>query len=70
MPAKGCFGANLAMDDERPLMAGSSPSTLTFQCRVKTWEQPLGACSYTPGPDPLLTSGVAGSGRRNPWKIL
>jgi hypothetical protein len=36
----------------RLLLAESSPSTRTFQCPVKTPEQPLGARSSTPGPDP------------------
>ena len=38
-----------------PLRAGSSPSTLTLQCRRKAVEQPLGSCSSTPGPDPKRT---------------
>ena len=33
-----------------PVVAGSSPSTLIFQCRVKAREQLLGSSSSTPGP--------------------
>ena len=35
------------------LLAGSSPSTSTFQCRATAPEQPLGSPSPTPGPRPV-----------------
>jgi hypothetical protein len=55
------------MADEtiRPVVAGSSPSTLTIQCRVKMQEQPLGACSSAPGPDQLRKLNATHS-RRSP----
>ena len=48
---------------DRPEMAGSSPSTLTFQSRVKTPEQSLGSSSPTPGPDPDESLELPGSRR-------
>jgi hypothetical protein len=37
----------------RPVLAGSSPTTWTFECQVKPVLQPLGSSSATPEPDTL-----------------
>ena len=47
----------------RPLLAGSSPSTSTFQCREGAVEQPLRSCGSTPGPDPKQKSRPCENGR-------
>jgi hypothetical protein len=48
---------------KRQLLAGSSPSTLTFQSWLKTPEQPLTSSIPAPGTDPLQSVVVWRSGR-------
>ena len=52
----------------RLLVAGSSPSTWTFQGQVTGMELQLGSRSSTPGPDPKLSAAVLRTGRRNRLK--
>ena len=62
------LAGNFGGDDQRQELAGSSPSTPTFQCRVKTSEQSLGACGSTPGPDPKPSPTVLRAGHRDSLK--
>jgi hypothetical protein len=54
----------LGGDTYRPEVAGSSLSTLTFQCPVNTPERPLGSYSPTPGPDPQPSATILQTGHR------
>ncbi len=52
------FAALANSVSQRQLLAGSSPSTLTFQSWVKTPEQPLTSSIPAPGTDPQQSVAV------------
>jgi len=55
-------------DAHRPVVAGSSPPTLTLLCRVREIHLPLGACRPTPGRGPLPNSRLSRSPHLRCWR--